>query len=668
MAFLVHQRCGPVAVTAAVVVILCRFSSAQTPAPDLSQASLEDLMNIQVTSVSRKEQKLSKTGAAVFVIAQEDIRRSGATNIPDLLRMAPGVDVAQVDANRWAISIRGFNDQHANKVLVLIDGRSVYSPSFSGVFWDMVDVPLEDIDRIEVIRGPGGTVWGANAVNGVINIITKGAAATPGGLLSAGTGSQDRAESLLQYGGEIGNDGDYRVFGRYFDIGNAVFPSGQQAADGWMAGHAGLRADWNLSPRDSLTVQGDFLRTQESQTITTVLENALPLVATFNDPLRATAADVLARWTHTLANGSQMSLQMYDDYSKHLDLGFLDAQNTVDLDFQHHLAWGSRNDIVWGLGARVIDSDYGNGYDFTILPSHRLDHLLSAFLQDELKLTHSLSLTLGSKVEHNSFTGIEFEPSAQMVWTPDEKQTVWVSAARAIREPSSVDAGILNEIAVVPAGPLLGIVQAVGNPHIQAEQLRDFETGYRVQPAKRLSLDVTGFVSLYRNLESIAEGTPYVIAQNGIPYLILPSTFVNGARARGYGAEFSGTWNVTKAWRISPGYSYFHFHLGGAAASVNPPPGTAPNHQFQLRSLLDLTHRLQWDNTFAYVDKLSAGNIPAYARLDTRLGWRAGEFFEFSLVGQNLLSPRHAEFSDTFYPLNRTLVERSIFAKVTWRF
>src|ERR1700678_4701 len=261
----------------------CSFAQKSND-PDLSQASLQDLMNIQVTSVSKKEQKLSEAGAAVFVITQEDIRRSGATNIPDLLRLAPGVDVAQIDANRWAISIRVFNDQHADKVLVLIDGRSVYSPSFSGVFWDMVDVPLEDIDRIEVIRGPGGTVWGANAVNGVINIITKGAQATGGGLVSAGTGSQDHADALVQYGGQAGPDGDYRVFGKYFNTASSVFPDGREAADGWSGGHLGSLSDWNLSQRDSLTVQEDFLHTDESQTITTLFSNALPLASTINNP------------------------------------------------------------------------------------------------------------------------------------------------------------------------------------------------------------------------------------------------------------------------------------------------------------------------------------------------------------------------------------------------
>jgi iron complex outermembrane recepter protein len=640
----------------------------QQPIPDLSQASLEDLMNIEVTSVSKKEQKLSQTGAAIFVITQEDIRRSGATNIPDLLRLAPGVDVARVDANRWAISIRGFNDQHANKVLVLIDGRSVYSPSFSGVFWDMVDVPLQDIDRIEVIRGPGGTVWGANAVNGVINIITMSAQATQGGVISAGTGSQDRADALLQYGGQIGQDGDYRVFGKFFDTGNSVFPGGQQAADGWLGGHAGLRSDWTPSPSDTLTVQGDFLKTSESQTITTLFSNDLPLTETFNDPLTATAGNMLARWNHTFVNGSSMSLQLYDDYTHHLDAGFVDSQNTVDLDFQHHLAWGSRNDIVWGLDGRVIDSNYGQGYDFTIVPRHRFDRLISGFLQDEVKLTDALSLTIGSKLEENDISGFKIMPSAQLVWSPTEKQTVWLSGSRAIREPSSVDVGILDDVEAVPAGPTIAFVQAVGNPNIKAEELRDFETGYRAEVNKRLSVDITGFVSLYRNLEAIAQLAPYLITQQGVPYLILPSTFVNALSARSYGAEFSGNWNVNSHWRISPGYSYFHIHVDGDSSNLNPAPGTAPNHQFQVRSLLDLPHHLEWDNTLEYVGKLATGNIPAYARLDSRFGWRVGELVELSVVGQNLLSPHHAEFSDTLYPLNRTLVERSVFGKVTWRF
>jgi iron complex outermembrane recepter protein len=638
------------------------------PDPDLSTVSLEDLMNIQVTSVSKKEQKLSKTGAAIFVITQDDIRRSGATNIPDLLRLAPGVDVAQVDANRWAISIRGFSDQHANKVLVLIDGRSVYSPSFSGVFWDMVDVPLEDIERIEVIRGPGGTVWGANAVNGVINIITKSAQATQGGLVSAGTGSQDRADALVQYGGQAGPDGDYRVFGKYFNTASSAFPDGRQAADGWSGGHFGFRSDWNLSQRDSLTVQGDLLYSDESQTITTLFSNALPLAKTLTNPLEATAANILGRWNHTRANGSQMSLQVYDDYSRHVDTGFADTQNTVDVDFEHHLAIGSRNDVVWGLGARIINSEYGAGYDFTIIPNSRLDSLYSAFLQDQLKLTDSLSLTIGSKFEHNAFTGFEYEPSVQLVWTPTEKQTVWFSASRAIREPSPIDVGLQDDAAIVPLGSSFAVVTVLGNPNIKAEELRDLELGYRALINKRVSLDATAFTGFYRNLESLAALTPYFASQQAVPYLVLPELFVNGGRASTYGAEFFAKWSVTDRFRISPGYSYFHMNVDGDSATLATPTGVSPNHQFQVRSLLDLPHHLEWDNTVGYVSKLADGNVPAYTRVDSRIGWRVGEFVEISVVGQNLLTPRHEEFSDTTYPLDHTLVERSVFGKVTWRF
>jgi iron complex outermembrane receptor protein len=639
----------------------------QAPNPDLSQASLEDLMNLQVTSVSKKQQKLSQTGAAIFVITQEDIRRSGATNIPDLLRLAPGVDVAQVDANRWAISIRGFSDQHADKVLVLVDGRSVYSSSFSGVFWDMVDVPLQDIDRIEVIRGPGGTMWGANAVNGVINIITKRAEGTQGGLIAAGGGSTDHADTLAQYGGEIGS-GSYRVFGRFFDIGNSVFPGGGQAADGWSAWHLGFRSDWDLSPRDALTVQGDFLKTDESQTITTLFANALPALYTFNDPIESTAGDILERWDHRLENGSQTSLQIYDDYSRHFEQGFLDEHNTVDIDFQHHIALGARNDVVWGLGARLIDSWYGTGYAVTIVPNRRMDYLFSGFVQDELKLAKALSLTMGTKVEHNSITGLEFEPSVQLVWSLNAKQSLWASGDRAIREPSSLDVGLEDDAATVPLGSTFGLVRTIGNPNIKVEELRDFEGGYRAQVNKKVSLDVDAFTGLYRNLVSIAAQTPYPVTEDGLSYLVLPYLFVNGARAHNYGLEFSGSWNITNRWRIIPGYSYFHMNLDGDVSTINTVPGVSPAHQFQVRSQLNLSHRVEFDHTLEYVSKLSVGSIPAYARLDCRLGWRVGESVDVSVVGQNLLAPRHAEFGDGYYPLNHTLVDRGVFGRVTWHF
>src|ERR1019366_7317910 len=375
----------------AIILLLASSKAGPLPPPqdDLTQLSLEDLMKVKVTSVSRKEQSLSKVGAAVFVISQDDIRRSGMTNIPDLLRLAPGVDVARITANTWAISIRGFNDHYSTQVLVLIDGRSIYNQEFSGVLWDQQSVPLEDIDRIEVIRGPGGTVWGANAVNGVINIITKSAKATSGGLLSARAGSGNTGETLVQYGGRIADQGAYRVFGRAFNVGNSLyqngdpsFPAGGEANDGWHMAHLGARADWDLSPRDSLTLQGDFLKTNGGQTITHPVLNPVAPAAIINDQIAFTGGNILGRWSRTLRNGSDLSLQVYNSHSSRLDLGGHENLNVTDLDFQHHLPVGSRNDVVWGLGYRLTHTELLAGLDVSFVPPRQTDQLFSGFAQD----------------------------------------------------------------------------------------------------------------------------------------------------------------------------------------------------------------------------------------------------------------------------------------------
>ena len=396
---LAHRKAGDhraillahIGVTLALGLGVAIPSSAQLPTPrDLTQFSLEDLMNVQVTSVSKREQKLSKAGAAVYVINQEDIRRSGATNIPDLLRMVPGVHVAQMNTHTWAISIRGFTDKYGDKVLVMIDGRSVYTPLTSGVNWDQQDVPLEDIDRIEVIRGPGGTVWGANAVNGVINIITKSSKATPGGLISAGAGSQEAAQGLVQYGGRIGAKGAYRVFGDYTNLGNSPAPTAQAVTDGWHKSHAGFRSDWELSPKDTMTVQGDLFQSREAQTIDTLFTNDLPREEIFDDQITVGAGNVLGRWDHTLLNGSGTSLQVYYDHYDRVERGLGETRNTVDVDFQHHLTLGSRNNIVWGAGYRVTSDNITPGYAIRYQPARRTDNLFSAFVQDEIRLTPSL--------------------------------------------------------------------------------------------------------------------------------------------------------------------------------------------------------------------------------------------------------------------------------------
>ena len=633
-------------------------------------------MNIQVTSVSKKEESLSKVGAAVFVITQEDIRRSGATNIPDLLRMAPGVDVAQIDANTYAISIRGFNDRLADKVLVLIDGRTVYTPTTSGVYWDQLDVPLEDIERIEVIRGPGGTVWGANAVNGVINILTKKAGDTQGALVRAGGGSQGAANGLVQYGGKIGQAGDYRVFEDYVNQGNLKASDGiAPAADGFHMFHSGFRSDWTLSAHDTLSVQGDFMQNSEGETISVVFADALPKMATFNDAVTTGEGDAMARWNHKFSNGSETSLQIYfDRYNRH-DLGVHESLDTVDIDFQHHWHFWSRNDVVWGAGYRFTSDAHTPGYGKTYLPLNQSNNLSSAFLQDEIALADSLSFTLGSKVENQPYAGFQFEPSAQLVWSITNRQTIWMSASQAIKEVSREEAGLQIDPFTFPLpGGGFGVAQYSGNPGSQAERLHDFEIGYRSQIKKAFALDLTAFSSYYHDLQTLDAGEPYFALDQGPPHLVLPYFFGNSANAHTYGAELSANWNATSWWRLSTGYSALHMNILLDPGSHDPDEperaDNSPENQIQFRSLMKLPRNIEWDSAAYYVGRLRDGGdgaVPAYTRVDSRFGWRLGKKVELALVGQNLLTPLHAEFHNA-YELRRTLVERSVSAKITWRF
>jgi len=659
-----------------MLALLTGLSSLAQPT-DLSQASLEDLMNIQVTSVSKKEQTLSKAAAAVFVITSEDIRRSGATNIPDLLRTVPGIHVAKLSGQTYVISIRGFTDRYGDKVLVLIDGRSVYTPLTSGVNWDQQDVPLEDIERIEVIRGPGGTVWGANAVNGVINIITKSAKAMQGGVISAEAGSQELTQGLIQYGGTIGQKGAYRVFGDYSGLGNSL-PAGEvSVTDGWHKSHGGFRSDWDLSSRDTVTVQGDLLQLRGGGTADVVFHFDLPREAIIDEKANAGAGNILGRWNHSLSNGSDTSLQVYYDRYNRLDEGLNEARNTVDLDFQHHLTVGSRQEIVWGLGYRSTSDHVTPGNALVYNPDHFTDNLFSTFLQDDIRLTNSLWLTLGSKFEHNSYTGGEYEPSAQLVWNLTEKQALWASASRAIRQPSRSDFALFVDVATFPVGPNeFGVVRISGNQNRKAERLHDFELGYRAQVRKQISLDMAAFSSYYYGLQTQEPGQPFSESghPDAPPYLVVPMVFSDGAHAHNYGAEISAGWNVTRRWKISPGYSYLQMHVAGNPSSQDPSAGEiayeSPKHQFQIHSFLNLTRHLEWDTAFNHVGRLADGgngSTPGYLRIDTRLGWRMGESLEFSVVGQNLESPEHTEYHDV-YGILHTLTQRAVLGKVKFRF
>ena len=640
------------------------------PQVDLSRMDLEDLMNVKVTSVSKREQSLSRTAAAVFVITQEDIRRSGATNIPDVLRMAPGVDVQQIDANAWAISIRGFNSRYSNMVLVLIDGRTVYSPAFSGVFWEHLDMPLENIDRIEVIRGPGATVWGANAVNGVISIFTKSAKDTKGALVTAGGGSQLHTRDLTQYGGAAGNEGTYRAFGEYFDVGNSVMSNGSPAADHWMRAHAGFRSDWDLSDRDSLMVEGDLFVNEESQMRWSgFISNPFETFSTQN--MDATGGDVLARWTHTMAGGSQTSFQTYYDTYRRTDMGIPESLRTFDLDFQYHVAAGDRHDIVWGLGYRVSDSALSPGYAASFTPPSRTDNLYSGFLQDEIRVSNSLWLTIGGKLEHNAYTGLETEPSVRLAWNPAGSHHVfWAAASKAIRQPARFDSDFQIELESTPLNAYsVEVLRMVGNPHVKAEQLRDYELGYRAEIAKTLSLDATTYLSFYHHLQTL-EPQPMVIIPGMPMQLEIPMLIDNKAHAVDYGGEVWLNWQATPRWRISPGYSYLHatFRKDPSSDGILLIDSTGfPRNMLEVRSSLNLSHGMAFDQSLYYTARIPNGGIPGHARLDLRLARRLGEKAEISLVGQNLLQPRFMEYGDSCGIVGTESV-RSVYAQISRKF
>ncbi len=477
---------------------------AQNAPADLTSLKIEDLMDVDVTSASKKEQKMSKVSAAIFVITQEDIQRSGATDIPDLLRMAPGLDVAQINPSTWAISARGFNGEYSNKLLVLIDGRTVYSPLFSGVYWDAQDLPLNSIERIEIIRGPGASVWGTNAVNGVINIITKSARETQGGFAQAEAGNVEHAAGMVRYGGTIGAHAAYRLFADGFEVGHFITPDHQNGRDDWYLFNGGFRADADISSRDSLTMEGEGTQGNAGELAT--------FVATLYPPVNATRAlrdrfsgwSVLSRWMRVLSPNSETSLQVYFDRSTRGDPTYGIGLNTFDIDFQHHVPWGRRQDLVWGLGYRLNSDEIAATLQISASPARLNTQIFSSFVQDEIAIAPDhLHASLGIKLEHNYFNGWNAQPTARMTWTPNDRATLWAAISGAQRTPSRGETAIrVNENDFPGPDNLTILVSVFGNPAQKNERLTATEAGFRKALSDRLSFSSTAFFNQYHDLRS----------------------------------------------------------------------------------------------------------------------------------------------------------------------
>ena len=617
------------------------MSGEKDPVPkstsELKQMSLDDLTNYQVTSVSKKEEKLSQAASAIQVISQEDILRSGATSIPEALRLASNLQVAQVDSRQWAITARGFNSTTANKLLVLMDGRSVYTPLYSGVFWDVQDTLLADIDRIEVISGPGGTLWGANAVNGVINIITKSAKDTQGLLLSGGGGSVLHDFGGVRYGGQLGEQAFYRVYVKHFDRDGSRLPNGSNAGDAWQMTQGGFRTDWAARGDNTFTLQGDAYGGAIGQL------NARDV--------NVDGGNALGRWTKKFSEVSDFRLQFYYDHThRNIPNIFREDLNTFDWDFQHRFPLGNRQDIVWGLDYRLNDDHVGNSPILAFLPPQLNTQLFSGFVQDEITVVENrLKLTLGSKLEHNDFSGFEYQPSGRLSLRLTDRQTLWAAISRAVRTPSRID----RDFFVPPAPGLPGGL--AGGPGFLSEKLLAYELGYRVQPRDQVSLSLAAFYNEYDDLRSLEPTVPLILA--------------NGLEGETYGAEFTATYQATPWWRLHAGYTFLQMQLHTKASSRDTASqgqeGDSPHHQFLLRSSMDLTDKIQWDATARYVDNLPHQLIPAYWSVDLRLAYQARKNLELAIVSQNLLDSQHPEFG---VPASRREIQRGVYGKVTWRF
>ena len=643
----------------------------EPPRPsDLTGLTIEELMKVEITTPARKEQKLMDTPSAVFVILPEDIRRSGARSIPEALRMAPGLQVARLDANKWAISSRGFNSRFSNKLLVLMDGRSVYTPLFSGVFWDVQDTLLDDIERIEVIRGPGATVWGANAVNGVINIITKPARQTRGIYGAGGLGTDLKDFASARYGGPSGDEEDlyYRAYGKYQN--HDGFKGGH---DDWFMTRAGFRTDYKIDDGQTLTALGDLYGGEVGERVTVPTLTA-PFSRTFNQHSDVTGANILGRWTLKTSHESQLSIQSWFEHTNRENEVVMERRNTFEVMLDHRFSPLSGHDLCWGAEFRFTDDHTEGSESVQFDPEHRHAVIGSIFLQDEMTLVPDrLRFTLGCKFEYNTFSRrnrtVEPQPNVRLAWTPDPAHAVWVSSAWAVRTPSRAEIDASAIVAVDPVGPTAFTL--IGNREFDPEEVVALEAGYRMQPLEEISFDLAAFVNLYDDLRTFEPGAPFPVA-TPVPHVVLPLDNSNRMTGRSYGVELSVATRPFPWWKLQASYTFLSINLVPDGDSRDPTAESIehenPANQVHLRSSWDLGADIDLDVIPRYVSGLSALNVEPYVELDARLAWRPWKNGEVSLTGQNLLHRSHMEFAPSIVSTEPTKPERGGYLMAAVRF
>ena len=652
---------------AATTSILYAQQASATQVNELKRLSIEQLTDVEVTSVTRGPQPLSRSAAAVAVVTSGQIASAGAMNVPEAIRYVPGINVAQETASQWAVSSRGFAGANSGDLLVLSDGRSIYTPLYSGVFWDVQDYLMPDIDRIEVVRGPGAALWGSNAVNGVINIISKNAQDTQGAWLMAQTGSEERALAAAQYGGETSNDIYYRVFAKYQDDAAEDHPAGS-SPDDWRLGHVGFRSDWNGDAADAFTVQGDAYSGRIGQ--------VSPSVKIIGRPgpegqlrVGVSGGNLLEHWRHTMSADSDFEVRVYYDYTHRNDPTFVDDLGTLDVDFLEHLPLGRSQAITWGLSGRTMD-DHNEGKGlFALDPPDSRDNIVSGFLQDEVSLPHSVRLTLGTKLEHNDFSGFEVQPSVRAAWDLADTQTVWGAISRAVRVPTRLERDVDIDASDPTGNP---VIVLLGNRDFHAEEVLAFEAGYRWQPLHDLSLDLAAFRNRYTGLASLELGTPFLDAATGqVIYPLLNENLIDGHST---GLEGLVLYSPVAWWRVSVNYSYIDIKLTALGHDYNRNrfvAGSTPRNQVGVQSDFDLPHGVQLHaglRVLSAIDSLpdivDGTGDPGYQELDVNAIWHATSHLTLSLDGRSLLHASHVEFGDA---AERSAIRRSVYGRVTWQ-
>ncbi|MCB1876870.1 MAG: TonB-dependent receptor [Chromatiales bacterium] len=653
---------------------------------DLTALSLEELADLEITSVSRRSQPLSQAAAAVFVIDAEDIRRSGATSLPEVFRMVPGMQVAQLGSSVWAVSARGFSGRLANKLLVLVDGRSVYTPAFSGVYWEQLDVILQDIERIEVIRGPGATLWGANAVNGVINIITRKAQKTMGGLVALTMDDDERSSGLLRYGSQLAPRTFGRAYLKYAEHNALITKSGVDETDGWDLTHGGFRLDSELPGGDRLSLQGSSYQAEFDQYANlpttigpTFSERSLTIA-------QGSGWHVCGRLEHPLTIASDFAVQIcYDRF--HRDEYAIGEQtlDTVDVDFQHHRRFGGWQELIWGIGFRNIKTRTHVSGATQIARDSISEQLVSSFIQDEVGLLEDqLRLTFGSKFEHNESTGWEIQPNLRLLWLIGQRTSVWGAISRAVRTPSLGERYVDVDITTIAPNnpplnaPLPVLLNIQGNEAFDSEVLTAYEIGMRIEPSPTLALDFTLFYNVYKDVRTI-ERQELQISRD-FSYLIQYARFDNKARGNIHGFEIAADWILQADWRVALAYSFAEADLETDRNSVDfshkSTEDNLPRHQISLRSMMNLRPNIDFDLWLRYVDRsvalylgaLEFPSVAAYWDLDLRLAWRPHKGIELALVGQNLLDKSRPEGGQELLTVEDSLVERTLYGSLSFEF